>query len=62
VIALLLKSRVAYPFSVATLMAFVAFQSWDWLQTHDPALLLLTALDVFVIIIVILQHRLTAKH
>lgn len=62
VIALLLKSRVAYPFSVATLMAFVGFQSWDWLQTHDPALLLLTALDVFVIIIVILQHRLTAKH
>jgi uncharacterized membrane protein len=59
VIALLLKSRIAYPFSVATLMAFVGFQTWDWLHTHDPALLLLTALDIFVITIVILEHRLT---
>ena len=59
VTALLLKSRIAYPFSLATLMAFVAYQSWEWLHTFDPALLVLTAIDVVVIVIVIIEHRLT---
>ena len=59
VTALLLKSRIAYPFSLATLMAFVAYQTWEWLHTFDPALLVLTAIDVFVIVIVIMEHRLT---
>lgn len=61
VISLLLKWRIAYPFSLATLIAFVAYQTWDYLHTFDPALLLLTAIDVFVIVIVILEHRLTRK-
>ena len=61
VTALLLKSRVACPFSLATLIAFVADQTWEWLHTFDPALLVLTAIDVFVIIIVILEHRLTRR-
>lgn len=61
VTALLLKSRIAYPFSLATLMAFVAYQTWEYLHTFDPALLILTAIDVFVIVIVILEHRLTYR-
>ncbi len=61
VIALLLKSRIAYPFSLATLIAFVGFQTWDYLHTFDPALLVLTAIDVFVIVIVILEHRMTRR-
>ena len=61
VTALLLKSRIAYPFSLATLMAFVAYQTWEWLHTFDPALLALTAIDVLVIVIVILEHRMTRR-
>lgn len=61
VTALLMKSRIAYPFSLATLMAFVAYQTWEWLHTFDPALLVLTAIDVCVITIVILEHRLTQR-
>ncbi|SHE41560.1 Uncharacterized membrane protein [Loktanella atrilutea] len=61
VTALLMKSRIAYPFSLATLMAFVAYQTWEWLHTFDPALLVLTAIDVCVITIVILEHRLTRR-
>ena len=61
VTALLLKSRVAYPFSLATLMAFVLYQTWEYLHTFDPALLALTAIDIFVIVIVILEHRLTSR-
>ena len=58
VTALLVKSRIAYPFSLATLMGFVAYQTWEWLHTFDSALLVLTAIDVFVIVIVIMEHRL----
>ena len=61
VTALLLKSRVAYPFSLATLIAFVLCQTWEYLHTFDPALLALTAIDIFVIVIVILEHRLTLR-
>ncbi|MCF7700070.1 DUF2127 domain-containing protein [Loktanella sp. M215] len=61
VTALLMKSRIAYPFSLATLMAFVVYQTWEYLHTFDPALLVLTAIDVFVITIVILEHRLTRR-
>ena len=52
-----MKSRIAYPFSLATLMGFVAYQTWEWLHTFDPALLVLTAIDV----IVIMEHRLTRR-
>ena len=59
VTSLLLKWRIAYPFSLATLCAFVAYQTWKYLVAHDPALLVLTIIDVAVIAIVILEHRLS---
>ena len=46
---------------LVVLIAFVAYQTWEWLHTFDPALLVLTAIDVFVIIIVILEHRLPRR-
>ena len=61
VTSLLLKWRIAYPFSMATLMAFVVYQSWEYLHSLDPALLILTIIDVLVIVIVLLEHRLTRR-
>jgi uncharacterized membrane protein len=61
VLSLLLKWRIAYPFSLTSLFAFVAYQLWHFTQSPDIILLALSAVDVFVIVIVILEHRRTAS-
>jgi uncharacterized membrane protein len=61
VLSLLLKWRIAYPFSLTSLIAFVAYQLWHYTQSPDIMLLALSAIDVFVIVIVILEHRRTAS-
>jgi len=57
VLALLLHIRGAYHVSLAALMGFVAYQTWQYFHTYDPVLLILTVIDVFVIFLVIAENR-----
>lgn len=57
VLCLLLKWRIAYPISLATLSLFVIYQAWRFLVLPDPMLIVLTAIDIVVIVIVVLEHR-----
>lgn len=57
VLGLVLRIRYATEASLLVLACFVAYQSLEWLRTHDPALLLLTAIDLAVIALVVLERR-----
>ncbi|MCO6381633.1 MAG: DUF2127 domain-containing protein [Vannielia sp.] len=57
VVGLVLRIRYATEASLVVLACFVAYQSAEWLRTHDPALLLLTAIDLAVIALVVLERR-----
>lgn len=57
VVALLIRLRGAYHVSLAILVAFIAYQLAEYVKTHDPALLVLTAIDGLVILLVLLERR-----
>lgn len=57
VLGLLLRIRGAYHVSLAILMIFVVYQTISYFKSHDPALILLTAIDLLVIILVLLERR-----
>ena len=61
VLSLLLKWRIAYPFSLASLVAFVVYQLWHYAHAPSMMLLVLTAIDLFVIVIVVLEHNQSSK-
>jgi uncharacterized membrane protein len=55
--ALLKRVLVAYPASIAVFAGFIAYQSYRYTLTHSAALLVLTALDVVVIVLIWLEYR-----
>ncbi len=57
VVALLLRIRGAYHVSLAILGGFVIFQLVDFWHGHDPVLLILTAIDVVVIWLVVMERH-----
>lgn len=60
--ALLFRVRGAYHVSLIVLEGFVAYQLYLFTQRHDPMLLVLTAIDVAVIVLVLLERRQTRRH
>lgn len=62
VIILLWKKQLwAYPVSVIVFTGFIVYQLVQFASTHSILLLLLTALDVIVIILTILEYRTMMK-
>ncbi|PZQ99317.1 MAG: DUF2127 domain-containing protein [Cereibacter sphaeroides] len=59
VMVLLLARQVlwAYPAAVAVLFCFVLYQLEHWTHTHSLALLILSALDTIMIVLVIREYR-----
>lgn len=57
VLALLLRIPGSYHVSMAVLAGFVCYQLYDFAIGHDPALLVLTAIDLVVIALVWLERR-----
>ncbi|WP_238366625.1 DUF2127 domain-containing protein [Mesobacterium pallidum] len=57
VLALLLRLPGAFTGSLVVLIGFVAYQAVTYVQTHDPALVVMTAIDVVVIALVLMEHR-----
>jgi len=57
VVALLLRIRGSYHVSVAVLLGFVTYQLWRFSQAPDFMLLVLTAIDVVVIILVVMERH-----
>ncbi|MEJ2169845.1 MAG: DUF2127 domain-containing protein [Desulfobacterales bacterium] len=63
VAALLLKQRWAYPAAIVAFLLFIAYQLYRYSHTHAFALIVLSAVDVFVIIMTWLEYkRLRASH
>lgn len=62
VVALLLRIKGAYHVSLAILCGFVLFQLVDFWHSHDPVLLLLTAIDLVVIWLVVMERRSSGPH
>ena len=60
--ALLFNIRGSYHVSLAVLWAFVAYQLYRFSLAHDPVLLLLTAVDLAVIGLVLLERRQQRRH
>jgi len=56
-LALLFGLRGAYRVSLVVLAGFVVYQLLRFAGSHDPVLLVLTAIDLFVIALVLLEHR-----
>jgi len=54
---LLLRVRWAYGASLAVLVSFVCYQLFEFILTHDPALLAVTMFDLIVITLVLLERR-----
>ena len=57
VLALLLRVRGAYHASLAVLVAFVGYQMVLYTRAPDPMILVLTAIDVAIIALVIVERR-----
>lgn len=62
VIGLLRQKLWAYPVSVAVFGLFIAYQLYRYSYTHEVALMLLTAFDLFLIVLTIHEYRLLRKH
>jgi len=57
--ALIFRIRGAYHVSLVVLGAFVAYQLYIFTYRHDPMLLVLSAVDLAVIVLVVLERRLS---
>ena len=62
VAALLREKLWAYPSSLAVLAAFIAYQLYRYSHTHSPALIALTAFDIFIIVLVWHEWRFLRAH
>ena len=62
VLALLRNKLWAYPWMIAFLIAFIAYQLYRYSFTHDFSLILLSIFDVFVIALAVHEYRLLRKH
>lgn len=56
-LALARGHRIAYTVSIAVLAAFVLYQLWKYAMAPAPLLLVLTAIDVLVIVLSLLEMR-----
>lgn len=56
VTALLLRQRWAYPVAVGAFLLFLLYQVYRYAHTHAPELLVLSALDVLVILLTLLEY------
>ena len=57
VAALLFGARWAYHVGVTVLAAFVVYQTIEWFHVHSMMLVVLTAIDLFVIYLTVREHR-----
>lgn len=57
VAGLLREMRWAFPTAIAFLALFVAYQTWRFAHTQSPLLLVLTAIDLFVLVVVAREYR-----
>lgn len=57
VAGLLLKRRWAYPAAIVAFFLFVVYQIYRYTHTHAPALLALSIVDVFVIILTWIEYK-----
>ncbi|WP_176439131.1 DUF2127 domain-containing protein [Puniceibacterium sediminis] len=55
-LAVFLRRRFAYPVAMMVLSGFVIYQLGEYLQTHDPALLLITTVDLIVIFFISVER------
>ncbi len=55
--AMLRHWRGAYPLSMSVLGVFMVAQVWEYFHVFDPILVLLTAIDVAVIIVITIEER-----
>lgn len=62
VAGLLREKLLAYPLSLASLAAFIAYQLYRYSYTHSVGLLILTVFDVVVIVLVWHEWRVLRKH
>ena len=63
VMGLLLGRRWAYPTAIAAFLLFLAYQLYRYTHTYSPELLVLSAFDVFIIVLTWLEYtRLRAVH
>ncbi len=62
VIGLLKEKLMAYPLSLLALVAFIAYQLYRYSYTHSVGLLILTAFDLFVMVLVWHEWRLLRRH
>ena len=62
VAGLVREKLVAYPLSLATLAAFILYQLYRYSYTHSLGLLLLTAFDLVVIVLIWHEWRLLRRH
>ena len=62
VAALLREKLWAYPWSLAVLAAFIAYQLYRYSHTHSPALIALTAFAIFIIALVWHEWRFLRAH
>ncbi|MBS0122771.1 DUF2127 domain-containing protein [Thetidibacter halocola] len=61
VVALLLSLPGAFRVSLIVLGSFIAYQVYSYGMAPDPALLVLTAIDLVVIVLVVLERRIGAR-
>lgn len=61
VAALLYGANWAYHAGVGVLVVFVVYQTWEWFHVGGFMLVVLTAIDLFVIFLTVLEHRRTAE-
>lgn len=57
VAALLFRKRWAYPAAMAAFLLFLVYQLYRYSHTGSPALLVLSVLDVFIIVLTWLEYR-----
>jgi len=63
VTGLLLRQRWAYPAAIVAFLLFLAYQLYRYTHTYSPELLVLSAFDVFIIVLTWLEYgRLRAAH
>jgi uncharacterized membrane protein len=63
VTGLLLKKRPVYPVAIGAFLLFLGYQIYRYTQSNSRVLLVLSALDLFVIVMTALEYRrLTREH
>lgn len=62
VVGLLKQKLWAYPASLAVLVLFIFYQLYRYGTTHSAMLLVLTAFDLFVMVLVWHEYRLLRRH